>query len=149
MSSRRASSLPGAALIALAGLGMAGYGIIMLIYNFTSLLEVGLTAQQVGVTANEIRAFSPDLYEYISHVQTALGGTLIGLGIAITALAWYGIRGGQRWALWGVVLAAVSATVIGVPLHYPFGLATFGHLGLVYLDLLILLVGLVLSFRRS
>jgi hypothetical protein len=34
-----------------------------------------------------------------------------------------------------------------LPLHYTYGIATMGHLGLIYLDALILLAGTVLSLR--
>ena len=36
---------------------------------------------------------------------------------------------------------------IALPLHYPYGLATIGHLGLIYLDLVIFAVDFVLGLR--
>src|SRR5215218_8457124 len=105
----------GATLVALSGVGLVGYGIMFLIRNFTGFIELGLTPQHVGGSPEQIRAFSPDLYEYISHLQVALSGFIIGLGIAVIALAWYGI-------------------------------GTLGHLGVIYLDALILLVGIVVAY---
>jgi len=67
--------------------------------------------------------------------------------VAVIALAWQGIRTGQRWALWTAFLAPVIGVGLALPLHYVYGLATLGHLGLIYLDAAILLVGTVLAHR--
>lgn len=136
----------GATLVALSGIGLVGYGIMFLIRNFTGFIELGLTPAHVGGTPAGIRAFSPDLYQYISHLQVAVSGFFIALGVAVIALAWYGIRKGERWALWTAFLSPVIAVAIALPLHFPYGLATMGHLGLIYLDALILVVGTALAY---
>jgi hypothetical protein len=137
----------GAGLVALAGLGLIGYGIVVLIRNFTGFIELGLTPDLVGGTPEEIAGFSPALYNYISHVQVALGGVIVALGLAVVALAWFGIRSGQRWALWTAFAAPITALAIALPLHYSFGLDAIGHLGPIYLAVALLLVGTVLSYR--
>ena len=137
----------GANLVLLAGVGLVGYGVMFLVRNFTGFIELGLTPQLIGGTPEQIRAFSPNLYHYISHLQVALAAFIIALGIAVIATAWNGIRAGQRWALWTAFLAPVVAVGLALPLHYPYGFATFGHLGLIYLDAAILLVGTVLAAR--
>ena len=136
----------GATLVALSGVGLVGYGIMFLIRNFTGFIELGLTPQHVGGSPEQIRAFSPDLYEYISHLQVALSGFIIALGIAVIALAWYGIRRGEGWALWTALLSPVIALAVALPLHYSYGIGTLGHLGVIYLDALILLVGIVVAY---
>lgn len=136
----------GATLVALSGIGLVGYGLMFLIRNFTGFIELGLTPEHVGGTPQEIRAFSPDLYEYISHLQVAVSGFIIALGVAVIALAYYGIRNGARWALWTAFLSPVIAVAVALPLHFPYGIATIGHLGLIYLDALILVVGTVLAY---
>jgi hypothetical protein len=141
------SADPGAKVVALAGIGLIGYGIVFLIQNFTGFIEIGLTPDLVGTTPEQIAAFSPQLYDYISHVQVAVGGLIIALGVAVVALAWFGIRTGQKWALWTAFLAPVMALVISLPLHYFYGLDTLGHLGPIYLDVAILIVGTVMSYN--
>ena|SRR5215211_3801949 len=136
----------GANLVALSGIGLVGYGIMFLIRNFTGFIELGLTPEHVGGTPAQIRGFSPDLYEYISHLQVALSGFIIALGIVVVALAWYGIRRGERWALLTAFLGPVVAVAVALPLHFPYGIGTLGHLGLIYLDALILAVGTVLAY---
>jgi hypothetical protein len=136
----------GATLVALSGVGLVGYGIMFLIRNFTGFIELGLAPEHVGGTPGQIRSFSPDLYEYISHLQVAVSGFIIALGVVVIALAWYGIRKGERWALLTAFLGPVIAVAVALPLHFPYGIATIGHLGLIYLDALILAVGTVLAY---
>lgn len=137
----------GAKVVALAGIGLIGYGILFLIQSFTGFIEIGLTPDLVGSTPQQIAAFSPQLYDYISHVQVALGGLILALGVAVVALAWFGIRTGQKWALWTAFGAPVIALVISLPLHYVYSLDTLGHLGPIYLDVAILIAGTVMSYN--
>jgi hypothetical protein len=139
----------GTSLVLLAGIGLVGYGLMFLVRNFTGFIELGLTPQHIGGTPEEIRTFSPHLYNYISHLQVAVAAFIIALGIAVIALAWNGIRTGQRWALWTAFLAPVVGVGLALPLHYVYGLATLGHLGLIYLDAAILLVGTVLATKAT
>ncbi len=143
----QSGSQVGANLVLVAGIGLVGYGVMFLVRNFTGFIELGLTAQHIGGTPEEIRAFSPHLYNYISHLQVAVAAFIIALGIGVISLAWNGIRGGQRWALWTAFLAPVVGVGVALPLHYVYGLGTMGHLGLIYLDAGILLVGTVLASR--
>jgi hypothetical protein len=49
-------------------------------------------------------------------------------------------------ALMTAFLGPVIAVAVAVSLHFPYGIATIGHLGLIYLDALILVVGTVLAY---
>ena len=137
----------GANIVALAGVGLIGYGLMFLIRNFNGFIELGLTPHHVGGTPEQIQAFSQNLYNYISHLQVALSGFIIALGMSVIALAVFGIRRGESWALWTAFLAPVVAVGIALPLHFPYHIATLGHLGLIYLDAGILLVGTIMSYR--
>lgn len=144
---RASSPELGAKLVTLAGVGLVGYGLMFLIRNFTGFIEVGLTPEHVGGTPAQIRAFSPHLFYYISHLQVVVAGLIIAVGFAVIVLAWRGIRARQGWALWTAFLTPVIALVVAVPLHYVYGLATLRHIGPIYLDAAILLVGTVLAQR--
>lgn len=141
------SSDLGAKLVALAGIGLVGYGLMFLVRNFNGFIELGLTPGLIGGTPEQIQAFSPHLYHYISHLQVAVAAFIIALGVAVIALAWQGIRTGQRWALWTAFLAPVIGVGLALPLHYVYGFATMGHLGLIYLDAGILMVGTLLAWK--
>lgn len=142
------SSGLGAKLVVVAGIGLVGYGLMFLVRNFTGFIELGLTPQLVGGTPEQIRTFSPHLYHYISHLQVAVAAFIIALGVTVIALAWQGIRTRQRWALWTAFVAPVIGVGIALPLHYVYGFATLGHLGLIYLDAGILLVGTILAQKE-
>lgn len=142
-----ASADLGAKVVALAGIGLVGYGIMFLIRNFNGFIELGLTPEHVGGTPEQIQAFSPELYNYISHLQVAVAAFIIALGVAVIALAWFGIRTGQKWAMWTAFITPVIGVAIALPLHFVYGIGTLGHLGLIYLDAIIFLVGTVLSYK--
>ena len=147
MRTAASSAAAGANVVALAGVGLVGYGIMFLIRNFNGFIELGLTPTHVGATPEQIQAFSPDLYEYISHLQVAVSAFIIALGVAVIALACFGIRNSERWAMWTAFLTPVIGVAIALPLHFTYGIGTIGHLGLIYLDAAILLVGTVMSYN--
>jgi len=136
----------GSALMALAGLGFIGYGVIFFVRNFTdSFLELGIGPSQVDVGKDEIEAFSPDLFHYISHLHIAVSGFIAAAGIAVAALAWYGVRRGEMWAWVTAVVVPVFGLAVALPAHYPWGFDTLGHLGLIYLATLVFVVGAVIA----
>ena len=137
----------GSRLIALAGVAVFLYGLLVLIIDFTAFTEIGLSAQQVGGAPSVISAFSQSLYNYISHLQVALSAFIMAFSLQLTALAWFGVRRGQRWALWTVAIASALAYAIAVPLHFVYGLATLVHLGPFALVAVVLIVGI--AFARS
>ncbi len=143
----RGSPEVGSRLIALAGAGTVAYGAVFLMRNFTGFIELGLPPAHVGGHPAQMRAFSPQLHSYIPHLQVALAGALMAMGVAVIALAWFGIRNRGRWALWTALVVPLTALIVGLPLHYVFGLATIGHLGPIYLEVALLLVGFVLAER--
>jgi hypothetical protein len=136
----------GALLMSIAGLGFIGYGLIFFIRNFTgSFLELGIGEEQVGKNKDQIKAFDPDLYHYISHLHIAISGFIAAVGLAVIFLTWFGVRRGEVWAWVGAVATPVLALAVALPAHYPWGFATIGHLGLIYLATAIFLLGAVLS----
>jgi hypothetical protein len=136
----------GSGLMALAGLGFVGYGVLFFARNFTdSFLELGIGPDQVNVGKNEIEEFSPDLLHYVSHLHIAVSGFIAAAGIAVAALAWYGVRRGEFWAWTTAVAVPVLGLAVALPAHYPWGLDTFGHLGLIYADTVLFVVGAALA----
>lgn len=136
----------GAALMGLAGLGFVGYAVIFFVRNFTdAFLELGIGSAEVSVARTEIQAFSPSLYQYISHLHIAVSGFIAAAGVAVAALSWYGVRRGQLWAWVTAVVVPVLALAVALPAHYPNGFDTVGHLGLIYADTLLFVVGALLA----
>lgn len=131
----------------LGGLAFVAYAAVFLLLNFTgSFLELGIGPDEVDKGKAEVEAFSPQLYHYISHLHIALSGFIAATGLALAGLSWYGVRRGERWAFATAVVVTVVGLAVALPAHYPWGLATLGHLGPVYLAVLIFLAGVVAAY---
>lgn len=138
----------GSALMAVAGLAFIGYAVIFFVRNFTgAFLELGIGPGQVDVGRDEIRTFSDDLYHYVSHLHIAVSGFIAATGLATAALAWFGVRRGLLWAYITAVAAPVLGLAVALPAHYPWGLDTIGHLGLIYLATAIFVLGAALALK--
>jgi hypothetical protein len=136
----------GVNLMTLGAVAFIGYAVVFFVLNFTdSFLELGIGSEQVSSGKDEIKAFDNDLYHYISHLHIAVSGFIAATGLAVAALAWYGVRRGYVWAWVAAVAAPVLGLAVALPAHYPWGFATIGHLGLIYLATAIFVVGAVLS----
>jgi len=132
----------GAALMAIAGLAFVGYAAVFLVLNFSgAFLELGIGPDEVDKGKAEVEAFSPEPTPPLSHLHIALSGFIAATGLAVAGLSWYGVRRGQRWAFATAVIVPAVGLVVSVPAHYPWGLATLGHLGPVYVAVAIFLAG--------
>jgi hypothetical protein len=135
-------------LMSLGAVAFIGYAAIFFVRNFTdSFLELGIGVGQVSVGKTEIEAFSPSLYDYISHLHIAVSGFIAATGLAVAALSWFGVRRGYMWAWVAAVAAPVLGLAVALPAHYPYGFDTIGHLGLIYLATAIFVVGAVLALK--
>ena len=138
----------GVNVMTLGALAFIGYAVIFFILNFTdSFLELGIGSEQVASGKDEIKAFDNDLYHYISHLHLAVSGFVAATGLAVAALSWFGVRRGYMWAWVAAVAAPVLGLAVALPAHYPWGFATIGHLGLIYLATAVFVVGALLSLK--
>ena len=136
----------GSSLMTAAAVGFIGYAVMFLTRNYTdSFLEAGIGPNEVNVGKNQIVAFSPQLFHYISHLHIAVSGFIAATGIAVAALAWIGVRRGELWAWVAAVAAPVVGLAVALPAHYPNNFDTLGHLGLIYVATAIFVVGALLS----
>jgi hypothetical protein len=128
--------------------GFIGYAVIFFVRNFTdSFLELGIGPNEVNVGKNEIQAFSPSLFEYVSHLHIAVSGFIAATGLAVLFQVAYGVRRGELWAWVGAGASAVLGLAVALPAHYPNSFDTLGHLGLIYLAVVIFVVGAVVALR--
>lgn len=138
----------GSWLMVIGGAAFIAYAVVFFILNFTDeFLELGIGSEQVDVGKDEIEAFSPSLRDYISHLHLAVAGFLAATGLATVLLTWFGVRRGQMWAWVSAVAVPVLALAVAIPAHYPYGLDTIGHLGLIYLATAIFVVGAVIALK--
>jgi len=138
----------GSGLMALAAVGFIGYAIIFFVRNFTdSFLELGIGPNEVNVGKDQIVEFSPALYHYIGHLHIAVSGFIAATGLAVLFLVWFGVRRGYMWAWVGAVAAPVLGLAVALPAHYPNDFDTLGHLGLIYLAVLVFVTGALVALR--
>ena len=65
------------------------------------------------------------------HLLHALGGGLVGIGIASFALVHFAVRRGERWAVWTMLAAVVAsegANAVGFSVDWIDGRSPFGQL---------------------
>jgi hypothetical protein len=137
----------GSLIMAIGGAGFIGYAVIFFVRNFTgSFLELGIGRGEVNVNKSQIQEFSPSLYDYISHLHIAVSGFIAASGLAVIALAWFGVRRGQFWAWVTAVAVPVLGLAVALPAHYPNHFDTLGHLGLIYADTVLFVVGAAVAF---
>jgi hypothetical protein len=138
----------GSGLMLLGAAAFGVYAVIFFIRNFTDdFLELGIGQEQVDVGKDQIEAFSPSLFDYISHLHIAVSGFIAATGLAAALLAWFGVRRGYLWAWVSAVIVPVVGLAVALPSHYPYGFDTIGHLGLIYLATAIFVVGALLALR--
>jgi hypothetical protein len=132
----------GSWLMGLAAVGFIGYAVIFFIRNFTdSFLELGIGSNEVNVGKDAIQAFSPSLFHYVGHLHIAVSGFIAATGVAVLFLVAYGVRRGELWAWVGAMAAPALALAVALPAHYPNNFDTLGHLGLIYLAVIIFVAG--------
>ena len=139
----------GALLMALAGVAFIGYGVVFLARTFFgSGFELGVTTLN-GVTRADLNAIDPAVVHYINHLHVATAAFIIATGIAIAALASYGVRSGLLWAWATAVVAAVVGLGLALPMHYAdlFTHNWLTHLGPIYLATIVFVVGAGLAYR--
>ncbi|NEU56784.1 hypothetical protein [Halorussus sp. MSC15.2] len=139
----------GVRLMSLAGLGFVGYGVVFLYRTFFGTgFELGVDTLG-GVTRADLASSNPEMLHYINHLHVAVSGLLVGVGIGVAALAWYGVRSGQSWAWATAVVVPVVSLGFALPMHYfeLFGHDWLTHLGPIYVATLLFVVGAVLSYR--
>jgi hypothetical protein len=136
----------GSWLMGLAAVGFIGYAVIFFVRNFTdSFLELGIGSNEVNVGKDAIQAFSPSLFHYVGHLHIAVSGFIAATGVAVLFLVAFGVRRGELWAWVGAVAAPVLALAVALPAHYPNNFDTLGHLGLIYLAVIIFVAGAVVA----
>ena len=138
----------GVGIMSFGAIAFIGYAVIFFVRNFTDgFLELGIGADQVSVGKSQIEAFSPSLYDYISHLHIAVSGFIAATGLAVLFLVWFGVRRRHLWAWTGAVAAPVLGLAVALPAHYPYGFDTIGHLGLIYLATAIFVAGALVSLK--
>lgn len=149
MAKENPSLRSGAILMVVGVLFFLIYGIVFLLRSFTGTgFEIGVETLN-GITLEDVNNLDPAVGYYMAHIQVALAGFIISTSIAVGALAWFGVRGGQWWAWLTAMVAPVVALVIALPMHYTDGFPHdwVTHIGPIYLGTLIFVVGGLIGLK--
>ena len=83
----------------------------------------------------------------ILHLLHALGGGLVGIGIASFALVHFAVRRGERWALWTMLAAVVAsegANAVGM-----YAVGSFWYVSVTYIVLTAIGVTLLVAAKSK
>jgi|GEM_PF-1075701 len=143
----------GSYLLALSGIGFLVNGIAMVYRVFFSPgFEAGVETLG-GVTRAELASTNHELLHYVDHLQINIAGLMLAAGIAVIALSWFGVRRGERWALFTAISIPVVFLAHSLPIHQTaaFSFDAIQHLGpgVVWLPALIIGGGLAYHGLRS
>jgi hypothetical protein len=137
----------GALVMTLGYAALCAFGVVLAvrILGGEGVVESGV---DIGASAADLAAFNPALPHYIAHIRMATAGMFVGLGLLGAAVAWYGVRRGERWAWAASTVALVVGTAIGVPMHYggAFHVDGVRHLGPAFVALALFAVGAVVAY---
>ena len=139
----------GAIAMLIGALSFIGYAIVFFFRNFSGQgFELGVETIN-GVTRAQLNSLSPAIVPYIGHLHVATAGFIAATGIAVAALAWYGVRRGVWWAWTTAVVSPVVGLAVALPLHYTSGFTYewLTHLGPIYLGTLVFVIGAVIALK--
>jgi len=149
MSTDNPSLRLGSVVMLIGALSFIGYAVVFFFRNFMGTgFELGVETIN-GVTQADLNALNPAIVLYIGHLHIATAGFIAATGIAVAALAWYGVRRGQWWAWVTAVVAPVVGLAVALPMHYlnVFAYNHVTHLGPIYLGTLVFVVGALIGLR--
>lgn len=138
----------GAGLVVLAALSTVAHGLVFLYRTyFTPGFEAGVETLD-GLTHADLAATHPEVASYVTHVHVTLAGLFVAIGLAVAALAWFGIRRRHLWAWIAALVVPLLFLVpsLGVHQSVVFDFHTLVHLGPAAVGAPILLAGLALSY---
>jgi dihydroorotate dehydrogenase len=100
----------------------------------------------MDTTADALRQANPHLVPMIAHDRASFGGMLIATGVAVLLTSLWGLRQGQSWQWWMLLLAGSIAYLATIIVHLVVGYDHLGHLLPAYGGFGLLIVGLVLLY---
>ncbi len=161
----------GAIVMLVGALSFIGYAVVFFFSNFGKGFELGVDTLG-GLTQDDLNAVNPAIVPILCRNGRPMGnekrraslgsdgmpcdchigftaGFIASTGIAVAALAWYGVQRGEWWAWVTAVVSPVVALAVALPMHYLnlFTCNWLTHLGPIYLGTVIFVVGALIALR--
>ncbi len=143
MAAKNSATNSGAIVMVIGVLIFIAYAVVFFFRSFSGEgFEIGVATLN-GVTPADLNKLSPAVMAYISHLHLATAAFIAATGIAVAALAWYGVRRGDWWAWLAAVVSPVVGLVVALPMHYMdvFSHDWVTHLGPIYFGTLVFVLG--------
>ncbi len=149
MAKENPSLRSGAILMVVGSVIFIIYAVVFFFRSFLGTgFEIGVETLN-GVTQAELNDLNPAIVYYITHLHLATAGFIAATGIAVAALAWYGVRRGEWWAWIAAMVSPVVGLAVAVPMHYlgVFSHDWVSHLGPIYVGTLIFVIGGLMGLK--
>lgn len=122
-----------------------------------SLLIGGVVISYIGMTSVfvpedlefmctssvELQQQNELLISLIAHDRAGFGGALFSLGMAILLISLWGIRRGERWIWWTLLLSGLPGFVAGFGVHLSIGYTDLWHLTPAFFVVVLYAAGLI------
>ncbi len=119
-------------------------GLTILAFGVTEVF-VPQDIEYLGMNADQLAAFAPQLKALIAHDRATFGGMLISAGIAILLTTLWGFRRGDAWLWWTYLVVMSEPYFLTLWIHRSISYWNQFHLLPVYIGLFLLALGLALS----
>jgi dihydroorotate dehydrogenase len=136
------------------------WGQLLLVIHGCGLLGAGATISAIGVTgvfvkedldfmhttAEALTSAHARLVPLVAHDRATLGGMLLASGWVFLLPVLWGFRNGSAWLWWTMLVAGCSAYAAALGIHLHVGYMSLVHLLPAFGGLVLLLLGLGLSY---
>ncbi len=143
MAAKNSATNSGGIVMVIGALMFIAYAVVFFFRGLSGEgFEIGVATLN-GVTPADLNKLNPAVMAYISHLHLATAAFIAATGIAVAALAWYGVRRGDWWAWLAAVVSPVVGLVVALPMHYMgvFSHDWVTHLGPIYVGTLVFVLG--------
>ncbi len=143
MAAKNSATNSGGIVMVIGALMFIAYAVVFFFRGLSGEgFEIGVATLN-GVTPADLNKLNPAVMAYISHLHIATAAFIAATGIAVAALAWYGVRRGDWWAWLAAVVSPVVGLVVALPMHYMgvFSHDWVTHLGPIYVGTLVFVLG--------
>jgi dihydroorotate dehydrogenase len=139
---------------------LSQWGQLLLIIQGAVLVTAGLEIARVGVTSVfvpedlefmhttplALATANPRLVPLIAHDRASFGGMLVACGLVVLLTALWGYRQGAGWVWWMLLASGLAGYVPAIVVHLTVGYTNAWHLAPAFAGLLLLGLGLALSY---
>lgn len=135
----------GQLLLVTLGIALAVGGIVIALIGITNVF-VPQDLAYLCLSPDQMNEFNERLIPLIAHDRAGFGGALFSLSAAYLAAALWGVREGEKWLWWMILVAAAPGFIAAFGVHFAIGYTNFIHLLPAYIAFILYVGGLWLTY---